>query len=1215
MTATSASLFDQALALHKEGRLEDALPLYRQAIERGPEFPDLLIGAGIAFSMKSEIEEAIRHLRRATELAPDKAAAFAHLGTLLNDAGRFREAIPVLARAAELDPDDPVPLANLGCSYRSLGRIDEALDCFTRAVGIDPTQAVVQSNLATALAMHDKPAEAGLRLYTTLVLSPDYVDAYSNMGAVMLRGGLPDSEPAMRMLTRAVQINPDLPTAHSNLSVILAGRGEPDRAVPHNMRAAELAPSPENWSRVLFNLNYCDSWSAENCAAEHKRIGGLFDAAGAGLRLPPTRPGEGRHRLGFVSPDFRNHSVSYFLRPLLAAIDRSQFEIFCYSDVLKGDEVTAEIRASADHWIEAVGLSDLELAQQVRADRIDTLIDLAGHTPHNRMAAFALRPAPVQMTWLGYANTSGLSTIDYRIVDEVTDPKGIADALASETLLRLPGGFLCYGPPSYAPDPAIRPPAKGGAVIFGTFNNPTKITDATFDLWSRLLNRLPDAKLLIKSFRLRDEVLRLHIVGKFAKNGVSGDRLILLDANADPVEHLAIYGQVDIGLDPVLYNGTTTTFEALWMGVPVIAERGDRHAGRVGASLLTHIGLPELIAENADQYVEIACRLAENPAELARLRTGLRQRLAASPLCDAEGFARKFEGALKRAAGQVASGAAPGAFERLKMAIGETPPDLAAVAVARDALVSAARADLAAIPTIESLLPVCRALTLLGLRQSAAPPPPEATLADILAHCLTAPAFTLTTLPAIDTLPPSALAMLAALLLEEPACWTAPDQPDRYAAHLEAVLSAAHKGLRAQAQDPAMPNAALMAAAACRLGPAMVSDRPLTGAARDRAGLIELWLAGQGLSLDHDFTAPKRRHPHLGLFRSHWEPSGDSVPLLSYLEDLKKDGEIIVFSTHPLGDSDFERSVRSLADRVVVLPDSIAEAVRELREHDLDLLLIGHDVTSHLSLPAALAACRIARRQAVTAASPVAPGFTRLDDWLGEDAMPPREWIPEGPLPVSLTRDALGIPADRFVLVSAAPLIRLTAEVMSRWGALLGRRQDAHLLLYPFDQSWANHPALAATEAGLRALLDIGPADQARVTFLPPGVSKAGARAVLALADLYLDAFPSADPAELLDPLSAGIPLLLSRGSQARSRRIGEIHRRYRLPALVAETPEEYETMALSLAASSAERTSLRNEAPACRMRLAERGTLISWLTFPSRVATSDSKSGRMLDK
>jgi predicted O-linked N-acetylglucosamine transferase (SPINDLY family) len=754
----------------------------------------------------------------------------------------------------------------------------------------------------------------------------------------------------------------------------------------------------------------------------------------------------------------------------------------------------------------------------------------------------------------------------------------------------------------------VRPPAEHGAVTVGTFNNPTKITDATFDLWSRLLNRLPHAKLLIKSFRLRDEVLRRHILGKFARNGVAEDRLLLLDANADAVEHLATYGHIDIGLDPVLYNGTTTTFEALWMGVPVIAERGDRHAGRVGASLLTHIGLPELIAETPADYVEIACRLAENPAELARLRQGLRQRLAASPLCDATGFARKFEAALLQAAGAPAPTHAPqpSALDILRAAITAAPLDLSAIAAARDALADAVRADIATVPQIGALLPVCRDLFLLGLRTSALPAPAGDTLGGILAHCLQAPAFTLKSLPALDALPPGAIATLAPLLLEEPPFWAAPGEPERYALHVEAVLKLIHKGIRAQSGDPAAGEAALAVAAACRLEPAMVSDLPLSGGARDRAGMIELWLAGQGLPLEHAFAPSERVRPRFGLLRSQWQPSGESTAMLSYLEDLKAQGEVVVYTIQPLGESAVEQTIRSLADRVTVLPDSLAQATAALRQDDLDLLLIGHDVTTHLSLPAALSAYRLARRQAVTAASPAAPGFAHVDDWLGEDPLPPRDWIPEGPPPVSLTRAELGVPEGRTLLVSAAPLGKLTAELLACWGGILKSRPDAHLLLYPFDQGWANHPALPGVAGRLRAMLGLAPADRERMTLLPPGVSKAGARGVLALADLYLGAFPAADPADLLDPLSVGLPMLLFRGQQPRSRRVAEIHRLYTLPALVADTPEEYEKAAASLAASSAERKALRDGAAACRKRLGERRTLISWLSFPSRVAPSD---------
>ena len=1233
MTADSVALFDRALTLHKEGHLADALPLYREALERGPLFPDLLIGAGVAFIMNRQTTDAEACFRRATELAPDNAVAYNHLGTVLNDLGRTREAIAALERSVELDPDEVSSLTNLGCGYRSLGRIDDALVSFQRAAQLDPTIPEIHSNLGTTLATLDLPSEAGLRLYVALILSPGYADAYSNLGAVMLRGSLPHSEPAMQVLQRAVQIDPDLPTAHSNLSVILAGRGDPDIAVPHNLRAAELVPNPEHWSRVLFNLNYCDSWSAEACAREHRRIGALFDAAGEPRRLPPVEPSRGtRHRVGFVSPDFRNHSVSYFLRPLLSAFDRGRFEIFCYSDVLKGDEVTAEIRASADHWTNAIGLTDYELAQKIRADRIDTLIDLAGHTPSNRMGTFALRPAPVQMTWLGYANTSGLSTIDYRIVDEITDPPGIADELASETLLRLPDGFLCYGPPAHAPAPAVRPPAVDGAVVFGTFNNPTKITDATFTLWSRLLLRLPKARLLIKSFRLRDEVLRNRIVGKFADHGVAPERLILLDANADATEHLATYGQIDIGLDPVLYNGTTTTFEALWMGVPVIAERGDRHAGRVGASLLTYTGLTDLIAESDDDYIAIAAHLAEDPTALARVRQGLRERVAASPLCDAAAFARKFERALLEASG---TSSYDQTIESLTALYDRRPLPLGDIRRLRAKLAADLLADGAQMPNVEALIPICRNLTLLGLRASPSAPE-EAALIEraqarltgrgsaawpaLLAHCLLAPAHDLPALPDALDLPTRPFVLLAALLVEEPVFWTGPGEAERFAGHAEAVLRWSRQGLAGRGREAA--EGALIVASACRLGAAAATDLPLLGLAREHAGLIEDWLAGQDAALDHAFPPSDRTRPRIGIFRVAWDADGEAAQTLSYLQALRGEGEIVLLAVKAPGETPFELKIRALADRVVTVPDSVPAAAAALRAEDLDLLLFAHDLSTHLSLPAALAAFRLARLQAVTAASPFTTGFARIDAYLADSSgMDPSsfaetlvvpegtpallDWIPEGPPPVRVTRDELGIPGDRVLMASGVPLGRLTAELLSSWGAILQRCPDAHLLLYPLDSGWTGHPALADAERRLRALLADGGANQGRVTILPPGVSKAGARAVLAIADLYLDGFPASDPADLLDPLSVDLPMLLYAGHEPRTRRAAQLHRAFDLPALVAGSAEDYVSKALALATAKDDRVSLRRKTAASRQRLAGGSALISWRSFQSRVATS----------
>jgi protein O-GlcNAc transferase len=291
-------------------------------------------------------------------------------------------------------------------------------------------------------------------------------------------------------------------------------------------------------------------------------------------------------------------------------------------------------------------MSDEALAERIRHDGIDILVDLVGHTAMNRLLVFARRPAPIQVTWLGYPNTTGLTAIDYRLVDAVTDPEGEADALASETLVRLPGGFLCYGGHGGAPAPGPAPCLATGTVTFGSFNSPPKLSAATLDAWAQVLARLPESRLLLKGKPFADAATRALYLGRLAERGVAPERVELAAWLPDQA-HLALYDRIDIALDPFPYNGTTTTCQALWMGVPVVALRGDRHASRVGASLLTQIGLTDLIADSVEAYVETAIALAGDPARLADLRHSLRPRMAASPLCDATGFARKIEQAYR----------------------------------------------------------------------------------------------------------------------------------------------------------------------------------------------------------------------------------------------------------------------------------------------------------------------------------------------------------------------------------------------------------------------------------------------------------------------------------------------------------------------------------------------------------------------------------------
>jgi predicted O-linked N-acetylglucosamine transferase (SPINDLY family) len=315
--------------------------------------------------------------------------------------------------------------------------------------------------------------------------------------------------------------------------------------------------------------------------------------------------------------------------------------------VKRPDAVTTRLKGLADHWLVTVGLSDDELAERIRADGIDILVDLAGHTANNRLRVFARKPAPVQVTWLGYPNTTGLEAIDYRLVDAVTDPVGEADAWASETLVRLEGGFLCYGALKDVPEPTAPPCLNTGTVTFGSFNNPAKVSAATLDVWAKLLSRLPQARLLLKGKSFADATTRALFLARLGERGVATERVELVAWQAGTTAHLALYHRVDIALDPFPYNGTTTTCEALWMGVPVVTLQGDRHAGRVGASLLTQIGLTALIANSVEEYLENAVALARNPERLSDLRRILRPRMAASPLCDAPAFARKMESAFR----------------------------------------------------------------------------------------------------------------------------------------------------------------------------------------------------------------------------------------------------------------------------------------------------------------------------------------------------------------------------------------------------------------------------------------------------------------------------------------------------------------------------------------------------------------------------------------
>jgi predicted O-linked N-acetylglucosamine transferase (SPINDLY family) len=351
-----------------------------------------------------------------------------------------------------------------------------------------------------------------------------------------------------------------------------------------------------------------------------------------------------RLRIGYVSPDFRRHSVSYFFEPLLAQHDRALVEVTCYAEVTRGDAMTERLQGLSDHWCNTAGMSDAQLAQRIHADGIDILVDLAGHTANNRLRAFTFKPAPIQCSYLGYFTTTGLAAMDYWLTDEVLTPADTVEQ-SSETIYRLPRSCVVYQAPDAAPAVVERP--AGGPVTFGSFNDLSKVSAEAVLRWCEILQRVPGSRLLIKARQLAGEEERRVWLGHFAAQGIGAERLILRSRTEGQAEHLAMYGEVDIALDAMPRTGGATTAEALWMGVPVISLAGERFIERLSATMLNAVGLDELVAATATDYVEKAVALAADDERRRALRQGLRARMAASPLCDARGLAHTFETAYR----------------------------------------------------------------------------------------------------------------------------------------------------------------------------------------------------------------------------------------------------------------------------------------------------------------------------------------------------------------------------------------------------------------------------------------------------------------------------------------------------------------------------------------------------------------------------------------
>jgi predicted O-linked N-acetylglucosamine transferase (SPINDLY family) len=636
------------------GDLEGAARAFEQAIRQGTRDPHAFNNLGVIRAQRGDFEGAIPLFEGALARNPGLADARENLAHALGVRGRLRlaekrleEAVADLSSSLQLNPLVAVNASDLGAILVGLGRHEEAVRCYLRAIELEPNYPLAHTNLGSALFAMGRFADAAAALVKAIELDPTDARPFINLAAVEeKRGNLTRAEAMGR---QALLLAPSSPDAHHNLALALMQQGDLAGTL-ENFRAA-LARSPERTdcrSSYLFALNNDPATSPEELAAEHRR----FDERcrkRAPLTARPRLTGR-RLRVGYLSPDLRTHSCAYFFEPLLRAHDRAAVEITCYSDSFVADKVTERLRASAEHWRVVAGMPDDKLAEQVRADEIDVLVEMAGHTAGNRMSLLAGRIAPVQLSYLGYPATTGLAAMDVRITDAIADPVGLTESLHTEALARIDGGFLCYTPPA-GEQPVAAPPALSqGAVTFGSFNSLIKVNDAVLDAWATLLHLVPGGRLLLKARAFSEEKVRQRFWSKLERRGIPRERVELLPPIGSIADHLATYGRIDIALDTFPYNGTTTTCEALWMGVPVVTFAGRSHASRVGASLLARVGLDELVAPSVEESLRVASRLAADLDRLAQLRTSMRERMRASPLMDAGRLARQVEAVYRQSA-------------------------------------------------------------------------------------------------------------------------------------------------------------------------------------------------------------------------------------------------------------------------------------------------------------------------------------------------------------------------------------------------------------------------------------------------------------------------------------------------------------------------------------------------------------------------------------
>lgn len=624
-----------------QGKFSEAVPLLQQAVQADPRQPLAYNSLGIALSRIGLEQQAESAYRSAIAAQPGYENAGENLASLLLKQSRWQEAEQGLRQLLARAPTNATALNRLGVSLLAQNRFAQALTTLQQAVAIDPRNPEIHIHLGQAsdhLRLFD---QAETHFQRALALEPHSPQAGLGLASVLESMG--QCEEAIARLQAVLARHPEHVAAHNNLANTLRDVGRYAQAISHYERALNLDPAQVvPFNNLLNAMNFVPDHSAEDIFQRHCDFERIY-ASPLRAEIRPhhnQRDPQRRLRIGYVSAGFWNYPVGRFIEPVLAHADRDQFETYCYYTHVVNDATNAKLRSYGHHWRDCAQLSDAALAEQIRTDSIDILVDLIGHIEGSRLLVFARKPAPVQATWLAYMNTTGLATMDYRITDRFADPVGEADQLHSEKLHRLPASQWCYAPPASTPAPSRLPALSNGYLTFGSFNAFTKVNPAALQLWGRILTTLPDARLLIMG--VAPGQTQAQLAAFFAALGIGPERVSTRPFTVLE-DYFAAYNQVDIALDTFPYSGGTTTCDGFWMGVPVITMPGRTSASRSSTSLLANLGFSQFIARDAEHYAAIAAAAARDIAGLAVLRENLRQQMQNSPLMDGPRMAQDLQ--------------------------------------------------------------------------------------------------------------------------------------------------------------------------------------------------------------------------------------------------------------------------------------------------------------------------------------------------------------------------------------------------------------------------------------------------------------------------------------------------------------------------------------------------------------------------------------------